>query len=308
MTFKNILVDIDSLAPFHPALDQAVDLARRAGATLTIADVVEAIPDKVRAYLSERLEGEIVQHRERRLEEAVRPHATGEVRIETRVLRGRPTTSLIGQVLRDGHDLLVRYHARDLIRKKAGFGAVDMQLLRKCPCPVWLVGVGEDERPRRILAAIHPDRDNPAEVTLNWRIAGTAIEMARLEGASLTFLTAWRPFGTALLQDRLSQDDLRKVVTSARRLAKVELDGFVKTLDPKGQAYDVALVKGSPEDAIPRYCKRKDIDLVVMGTVARSGIVGMIMGNTAERVLQQLRCSVLALKPDGFKCPVQINE
>jgi nucleotide-binding universal stress UspA family protein len=45
-----------------------------------------------------------------------------------------------------------------------------------------------------------------------------------------------------------------------------------------------------------------------MGTVARTGVMGLIMGNTAERVLQKLRCSVLALKPAGFQCPVKLKD
>jgi nucleotide-binding universal stress UspA family protein len=41
-----------------------------------------------------------------------------------------------------------------------------------------------------------------------------------------------------------------------------------------------------------------------MGTVARTGVRGFIMGNTAETVLEQIDCSVLAIKPQGFVTPV----
>jgi universal stress protein E len=66
----------------------------------------------------------------------------------------------------------------------------------------------------------------------------------------------------------------------------------------------VELVEGEPEDAIARFVESQGIDMVVMGTVARTGIAGLVMGNTAERVLQRLRGSVLAVKPPGFKSPV----
>ena len=49
-------------------------------------------------------------------------------------------------------------------------------------------------------------------------------------------------------------------------------------------------------------------DLVVMGAVARTGISGLIIGNTAEAILDQLTCSVLAIKPAGFKTPVKFDE
>jgi nucleotide-binding universal stress UspA family protein len=66
----------------------------------------------------------------------------------------------------------------------------------------------------------------------------------------------------------------------------------------------VELVKGEPEDVIQHYVEERGIDLVVMGTVARTGITGVLIGNTAERMIQRLRVSVLATKPAGFTSPV----
>jgi nucleotide-binding universal stress UspA family protein len=65
------------------------------------------------------------------------------------------------------------------------------------------------------------------------------------------------------------------------------------------------LVQGEPERALSHFIDRNGIDLVVMGTVARAGIRGLVMGNTAERVLQRLRGSVLAVKPPEFVSPVE---
>lgn len=65
-------------------------------------------------------------------------------------------------------------------------------------------------------------------------------------------------------------------------------------------------LKGEPEDVVPKYVDEHAIDLVVMGTVARTGISGLVIGNTAERVLQRLRVSVLATKPPGFTSQVTL--
>jgi nucleotide-binding universal stress UspA family protein len=62
-------------------------------------------------------------------------------------------------------------------------------------------------------------------------------------------------------------------------------------------------VRGLPHDVIPAYVTQHAIDVVVMGTLARTGVPGLIIGNTAERVLRQLKGSVLALKPPGFRAP-----
>ena len=68
------------------------------------------------------------------------------------------------------------------------------------------------------------------------------------------------------------------------------------------------LVKGDARKEIPLLAKKIGADLVVMGTVARTGIPGFIMGNTAETILNQINCSVLAVKPPGFITPVTLAD
>ena len=68
------------------------------------------------------------------------------------------------------------------------------------------------------------------------------------------------------------------------------------------------LIKGDPRKIIPVFAKEIKADLVVMGTVARTGLSGFFMGNTAETILNQLNCSVLAIKPQGFITPVSLEE
>lgn len=65
--------------------------------------------------------------------------------------------------------------------------------------------------------------------------------------------------------------------------------------------------QGEPEAVIPEFVVAEGVDLVVMGTVARGGIAGLLIGNTAERMLRKLPCSVLAVKPEGFVCPVSLD-
>ena len=64
------------------------------------------------------------------------------------------------------------------------------------------------------------------------------------------------------------------------------------------------LIKGYARKEIPLFTKEINADLVIMGTVDRTGIPGLFMGNTAESILNQLDCSVLAIKPQGFVTPV----
>ena len=58
---------------------------------------------------------------------------------------------------------------------------------------------------------------------------------------------------------------------------------------------------------IPEVASKEQIDLIVMGTVARVGLEGYFIGNTAETVLDRVACSVLTIKPEGFSSPVKLD-
>jgi len=58
---------------------------------------------------------------------------------------------------------------------------------------------------------------------------------------------------------------------------------------------------------IPLIVAEQQIDLIVMGTVARTGVPGFFIGNTAESILRQVKCSVMAVKPEGFVTPVTLE-
>ena len=66
----------------------------------------------------------------------------------------------------------------------------------------------------------------------------------------------------------------------------------------------VHVVKGAPGHVLPRLANELSTTLVVMGTLGRTGLSGLVIGNTAETVLRALRCSVLAVKPEGFVSPI----
>ena len=73
---------------------------------------------------------------------------------------------------------------------------------------------------------------------------------------------------------------------------------------PPGAGPTPRLERGAPEDVIEAQCKALDADVVVMGTVARTGLSGVFIGNTAENIINSLDRSVVAVKPEGFVSPL----
>jgi nucleotide-binding universal stress UspA family protein len=305
-SFENILVDIDATATAHPALERGILIARASGARLTVASVMTVSPDG-HHHLPPKVEESLVRDHRQRLA-AIVGDVTG-VRAEAKLLMGRPATVLIEEVLRSDHDLVMRSHARD--RAKSGarsFGAVDMELLRKCPCPVLLVRHGEPATRPRIAAAIDAASEEPETQALNQKIAEFAILMAQYLGSEPpTLVHAWAPLAEGAVRGHATGADFAAYVESARQRAA---SGFVhvgRSLGGRIGERGMVLRRGEPEDVIPDFVVAEGIDVLVMGTVARGGIPGMLIGNTAERVLRRLPCSVLTVKPDGFVSPVRIT-
>jgi nucleotide-binding universal stress UspA family protein len=302
--FKRILVDVDSTASAHPALQRAILLARNPDATLTIVDVL-TIPPDARHYFPPALEQGMIRERRQQLA-AVADQVEG-VRVESKLLVGRPATVLIQEVLRAGHDLLIRSHAHESAASgPKAFGAVDMELLRKCPCPVLLVRHGSPASHPRIVAAVDASTEDVEEQALNAKIVETALLMAlHLDAGAPRLLQAWTPFGERMVRAHSADDQFASYVDSARQRAEADLARLVQTFDGRLAATPSALRRGKAEDVIPEFVVAEGVDLVVMGTVARAGVAGMLIGNTAERVLRKLPSSVLTVKPDGFVTPVQ---
>ncbi len=301
---KSILVDIDASVPAHPALDRAIPLARASGARLTITDVI-TVPSHARRYLPDNVEEDLIRQRRDQLNRIA--DALPDVQTATTLLVGRPATVLIHEVLRSNHDLVMRSHARDqALAGPDGFGAVDMELLRKCPCPVLLVRHGGREPHPQIVGAVNASTDDAAERALNTKIVEWTLLLASLDGGRPTLLNAWAPFADRMVRSYATDDAFAAYVDKVRQGTASDLNELAASFGDRTSGVSVIHRRGEPEVVIPEFVVGQGTDLVVMGTVARGGIAGLLIGNTAERVLRRLPCSVLAVKPDGFVSPVTL--
>ena len=96
-------------------------------------------------------------------------------------------------------------------------------------------------------------------------------------------------------------------VKETKSHAQDSLGAYLESRPEEVTAEDQHLIYGDPPVVIPWVVEKTETDLLVMGTVGRSGLYGFLMGNTAERILNKVDCSILAVKPSGFVCPVKLN-
>jgi len=217
-----------------------------------------------------------------------------------------PGIEIVRRVLRHSHDLLIK--PVEDIEMPSGFRGLDMQLLRQCPCPLWLAR--PIHRPRndmQVAVAIDPMSQQPAAHDLSIQMLKLARAVADSCSGELHVLSCWDyPLEKACRDNpwvRLSSEAVDKAVATIKREHRNSLDALIVESRIGGHI-TVHHQRDTPAAGIAQLTGNLQIDILVMGTVARVGISGYIIGNTAENILGQVSCSVLALKPNGFVSPV----
>lgn len=218
-----------------------------------------------------------------------------------------PAIEVIRHVLKEGYDLIIK--EAEPGENGKGFRSMDMALLRKCPCPVWLARpVGHVQGTIRIAVAVDPESRDPGERALSKRLLELSRSMADMFEGSLSILSCWDYEYEQLLRYKawanISEEEHEKNLREAESSHRMLLD---KLIDESGigTSHEVFRMRGRPDLRIPEFVEKELVDILVMGTVARTGILGFLIGNTAENILSRLRCSLMALKPSGFVSPVK---
>jgi len=316
--FNNILCVVEQGAGFNPALIRAATLAENNQANLTVIAVAECVAAGIGMpggrLISADLQAALVSEYEQNLESLIEPYRQ-RINVHARVLVGTPFMEIIREVMRNGRDLVIKT-AETWDWQERLFGSNDMHLLRKCPCPVWLLKPEALSPYRRILVAVDvddvfPPREMELRRALNFQLLELASFLALAEFAELHVVHAWDAIGESLMHSvfmKMSEKDIAAHVEQERLHHAANLDNLIAEV--AGQdALDYLkprthLVKGWARKEIPALAKQIDADLVVMGTVVRTGVPGFIVGNTAETIMNQIDCSVLAIKPPDFVTPV----
>lgn len=300
--FKNILFVTGEEAFTPLAFTKAVGFAVSNDAAITVMDVVDSIPQRRRLFETASavhdLQDILVTDSHRRIEEMIEGIAVADrPSPEVVVTSGEHHIEIIRRIISADHDLVIVADAEE------GYDATTHHLLRKAPCPVWLMTPSIAHQ-QRLLAAVDPNPVRPAQELLNDDVLTLAIGLADLESGPLHIVHAWNVPGGASLGLSISERSALRDDTRAEHSAS--LTALLDRHDLPDDAV-IHFLEGDPDKVIRQVMFRNNITTIVMGTVARSGISGLIIGNTAERILRRANCSVLAIKPEGFETPVRIS-
>ena len=274
----------------------AGSLAERHGSRVTLLRVLEDGAAEGPQTSDERQVRELlVESETRELERLAAPLRERGVDVSVEVTWGVAWEATSALARRDGYDLVVK-PARGLGHEgRVFFGSTALHLFRRCPCPVWVVG--DDGRlPERILTAIDPAADASRRAVAS-RLLGWAQRVAELSGAEVHVAAAWHAPGAELLKDAIPPSQLEGYVGDALSRARESLGLILAEGALRVSPERVHLVEGHAREALPRFVEEQGFDLIVMGTLGRSDLVGELMGETAETIVRSVRSSVLAVAP-----------
>jgi len=285
------------------AIDEAVVIASGAsGAQVTLCGVLE---------LSEQAH-HLIDVDERNLQKTVEDVAKASLAklqaslqergvIADYVIRyGRGWEELTRQAIAGKYDLvLVGTRSRNPASRLI-FGSTAQKLIRFCPKPVWVAKPGEVREIREICIA-----SDFSDAALAATFAGVSV--AQAIPSKLFLLHALEfPFEAYMRTGGVTEEDVAKYRDRMRSDAQQKLQEQLSQTDYRTLKYGVKieLVEGAADAVVPTFIDHNEVDLLVIGTHGRSGVAGVLLGNTAERILPFVHCSLLAVKPAGFVSPV----
>ncbi|MFD2166595.1 universal stress protein UspE [Thalassotalea euphylliae] len=306
-TYQNILVVIDPTTEEQKALSRAIELAGKTGAKITaflsIFDFSYEMTTMLSSDEREAMRQTVINDRTVWIEERIKALGVNLDVIDIKVLwHNRPFEAVIDQVINEKFDVVIKgTHEHDKL-KSVIFTPTDWHLLRKCPCPLLLVKDHSWPENGNILAAVNVGSDEKEHLSLNNIITEEAKNLANIINANVNLVNSF-PGTPVNIAIEIPEFDASQYNDT---MLKHHQDSMTKHAEEYGIDPARTFVKeGLPEDVIDAVAQELDAELVILGTIGRTGLSAALIGNTAEHVIDRLNCDVLALKPSDYISPLQ---
>ncbi|ATZ94544.1 MULTISPECIES: universal stress protein UspE [Dickeya] len=305
--YQNLLVAIDPNQDDQPALRRAVYLVQRLGGRIKAFLPIYDFSYEMTTLLSpdertEMRQGVIAQRTEW-IAEQCKYYLDAGIAIDIKVVwHNKPYEAIIQEVIAGKHDLLLKMaHQHDRLEAVI-FTPTDWQLLRKCPCPVWMVKDQPWPEDGRALVAVNLASEDPYHDPLNIKLVSEALDLARQVNQTEVHLVGAYPVTPINIAIELPDFDPGVYNGAIRGQHLLAMKSLRQKFNLDERVTHVE--KGLPEEVIPDLAEHLQAGVVVLGSLGRTGLSAAFIGNTVEHVIDHLKCDLLAIKPDDFVSPV----
>ncbi|MDA0273256.1 MAG: universal stress protein [Proteobacteria bacterium] len=301
---KKILFYSDGARGELNALNRAHAFAGTVGAELLVMGVVKEVSTsdvRLRKSISQ-IQKTLIHERGIELDgliAGIKADKANRVSVKKLVVPGKDYLEVIRQATSGKTDLIIKSVNSKTAISNALFGNTDIRLMHFSPCPVMVLKPSRRGSMKSVAVAVDPTMESVEVANLNSRLLETGVYVSEAEGGELHLLHVLEH---PLEEEKSANKDAYK---NLEKSLKADLERRLEKLAEDISSLNVVdhVLKGKPDSAIAKFVAKNDIDLLVMGSVARSGLPGLLVGNTAERIVNQVDCSVLVVKPDGWKTP-----
>ena len=305
MKFNNILVVLNPENDKQYALARAVRLAKEQKSPnpvkITLFFAIYDLSYEMSALLSseerEEMHHNVIEQRKLAIQPYIEKYASDGIEFASTVVwHSNEAEAITTEVENHNYDLVVKYTNAEESLKSLIVTPVDWQILRKCPTPILMVKDGDWKHQRRILVSVNvSDDENEAHSTFNDELVSLSMDLAdSLDRGNIHLVTAYPPTPINMAID-LPEFSSGEYSSGLRGQYLLNMKALRQKYGIDGDHTHV--LEGFPEDVIPQVAEKLEAELVILGTIGRTGLSAAFLGNTAEHVISKLNCNLLAIKP-----------
>ena len=300
--YQNILVVIDPDQDDQPALRRAVYLNQRLGGKITaflaIYDLSYELTTALATEERESMRQEMIQQRTEWLRYQARVYLESGIDIALKVIwHNRQQEAILQEIETGCYDLVLKMaHQYDRLESVI-FTPTDWQILRKSPCPVWMVKDQPWPDQATAVVAVNLASDDQQHDDLNRKLVRETQALASQVNQTAVRLVGAYPITPINLAIELPDFDAQSYSDAVRGQHLLAMKALRQPFSI-GSA-ETYVEQGEPEEVIPDIAAKLNAGVVVLGTFGRTGFSAAFLGNTAEQVIDHLRCDLLVIRPDS---------
>ncbi|WP_439294196.1 universal stress protein UspE [Lonepinella sp. BR2882] len=304
MKFNNILVILNPENEKQYSLARAVRLVKEQKSefpvNITVFLPVYDLSYEMSALLSaderEEMHQTVVEQRQKDILPYLEKYTDPMIIFHSRVVwSSNESEAIVAEIEANHYDLVIKYTKEEESLTSLFVTPMDWQLLRKCPTPLLMVRDGDWKHQRRILVAVNVSGDEEYHDIFNKELVSLSMDLAdQLERGNVHLVSAYPPTPMNMAID-LPEFHSSEYINGVRGQHLINMKALRQHF---GIAEDHTHVyEGFPEEVIPQVANDIEAELVILGTVGRTGLSAALLGNTAEHVISKLKCNLLAIKP-----------
>ena len=290
-----VLVAIDGSAPAALSLDLVADIDWPGGSTIRVAQAIETSSGSfggpwpsIAMIETDQLEADLQAEAERNVTEARTRLERPGLTIESAVLRGRPSSAIVGEARAMAADLIVMGSRGHGTIESMLLGSVSVEVIDHSPIPVLVArgrGLG------RVVLAWDGSScaSRAADLVCHWPIFCRAeVHVLAVAEITVPWWTGFPEPGSPELMPMYLE------AANASRQERNELaDEMTRRLEAAGLRVEEDHREGAAATQLLAAAREWTADMIVLGTHGRTGLARLVIGAVARNVLHHAPCSIL---------------